>query len=150
MKIANQLVFPMLKYSTLAFFVLLVAACSSRGKVQTAPLHATQQQIQDIHSNKSDVPNMDLLYKSRSWVPPQDLTIDPVETAKNAFIPVTQDKVKILGPYGDDPLRSLALKIWMIENARHTIDVVYYIFTSDLVGQARDNHHRMRTFCYHS
>ena len=136
MKTVYQLVFPLLKYSTLVFFVLLVAACSSRGKVQTAPLQATQQQIQEIHSNKSDVPNMDLLYESRSWVPPQDLTLDPVETAKNAFIPTTRDNVKILGPYGDDPLRSLALKIWMIENAQHTIDVVYYIFTPDLVGQA--------------
>jgi len=136
MKIVNQHVFPLLKYSALVFFVLLVAACSSRGKVQTAPLQATQQQIQEIHSNNTDVPNMNLLYESRSWVPPQDLTLDPVETAKNAFIPTTRDNVKILGPYGDDPLRSLALKIRMIENAQHTIDVVYYIFTPDLVGQA--------------
>lgn len=136
MKIVNQLVSPILRASVLVLFVLLVAACSSRGKIQTAPLQAIQQQIQEIHSSKVDVPDMDLLYESRSWVPPQDLTLDPVETAKNAFIPTTRDKVKILGPYGDDPLRSLALKIWMIENARHTIDVVYYIFTPDLVGQS--------------
>ena len=136
MNTVNQFMFAILRFSTLVFSILLVAACSSRGKVQTAPLQATEQQIQEIHSNKLDVPNMDLLYKSRSWVPPQDLTLDPVETAKNAFIPITRDKLKILGPYGDDPLRSLALKIWMIENAQHTIDVVYYIFTPDLVGQA--------------
>ena len=56
-------------------------------------------------------------------MPPQDLTLDPVETAKNAFIPTTRDNIKILAPYGDDPLRSLALKIWLIENARHTIQM---------------------------
>lgn len=136
METINPLVFSVLRYSTLVFSVLLLTACSSRGHIQTAPLQAAGQQIQEIHSSKADAPNMDLLYESRTWVPPQDLTIDPVETAKNAFIPTTRDNVKILGPYRDDPLRSLALKIWMIENAQHTIDVVYYIFTPDLVGQA--------------
>ncbi|MEN8132037.1 MAG: phospholipase D-like domain-containing protein [Pseudomonadota bacterium] len=136
MKTVNQLMYSIVRYSALVFFLLLVAACSSRGKVQPAPLQATQQLIQEINSSKADVPNMDLLYESRSWVSPQELTLDPVGAAKNTFIPTTRDDVKILGPYGDDPLRSLALKIWMIENAQHTIDVVYYIFTPDLVGQA--------------
>ena len=136
MKTANQLIYSIMRYSALVFCVLLVTACSSRGQLQTAPLQATQQYIQEINVNKADVPNMDLLYASRTWVPPQDLTLDPVEAAKNVFIPTTRDSVKVLGPYGDDPLRSLALKIWMIENAQHTIDVVYYIFTPDIVGQA--------------
>ena len=136
MKTVNQFMFLTMRYSALVLLVLLVAACSSRGKVQHAPLQATEQQIQDIHARKADAPSMELLYESRSWAPPQNLTRDPVETAKNAFIPTTRDDVKLLGPYGDDPLRSLALKIWMIENARHTLDVVYYIFTPDLVGQA--------------
>ncbi len=33
-------------------------------------------------------------------------------------------------------MNSLAAKIWMIENARHTIDATYYIFHRDLVGEA--------------
>jgi len=136
MKTANQLGHSIMRYSALAFLVLLVTACSSRGQLHTAPLQVTQQYIQEINANQTDVPNMDLLYASRTWVPPQDLTLDPVEAAKNVFIPTTQDSVKMLGPYGDDPLRSLALKIWMIENAQHTIDVVYYIFSTDLVGQS--------------
>jgi len=136
MKTENHLIHSIMKYSALVFFLLLVAACSSRGELQTAPLQATQQSIKEITANRADVPNMDLLYESRSWASPEELTLDPVEAAKNVFIPVTRDDVKILGPYGDDPLRSLALKIWMIENAQHTIDVVYYIFTPDLVGQS--------------
>ena len=138
MKTVNPIMLSIMRYSAIVFFALLATACSSRGKVQTAPLplHATRQMIQEINSNRADVPNMDLLYESRTWISPQNLTLDPVEAAKNVFIPTTRDSVKILGPYGDDPLRSLALKIWMIENAQHTIDAVYYIFKPDLVGQA--------------
>jgi len=77
-----------------------------------------------------------LLHQSRTWVSEDELTEDPVEVGKNAKIPIHHEGVKVLGPSEDDALRSLALKIWMIENAQHTIDSVYYIFTPDLVGQA--------------
>ncbi len=76
------------------------------------------------------------LYEARTWVPHKSLTEDPVEIGKNARIPIQNEGVKLLGPSEDDALRSLALKIWMIENAEHTLDVVYYIFKTDLVGQA--------------
>ena len=66
MKTVNRLGQPIMRYSALVCLVLLVAACSSRGKVQTAPLQAIQQYIQEINANRADVPNMDLLYASRT------------------------------------------------------------------------------------
>ncbi len=36
----------------------------------------------------------------------------------------------------DDARDSLAAKLWMIDNARHTIDAIYYIFRDDLAGRA--------------
>ena len=77
-----------------------------------------------------------LLYNSRTWKPHDKLAEDPIEKGKEAKIPIQHESVKILGPSEDDALRSLALKIWLIENAEHTLDVVYYIFSTDLVGQA--------------
>ena len=35
-----------------------------------------------------------------------------------------------------DALKSLAAKLWMIENAEYTVDVMYYIFKRDTVGYA--------------
>jgi phosphatidylserine/phosphatidylglycerophosphate/cardiolipin synthase-like enzyme len=64
------------------------------------------------------------------------LTEDPIEVGKSAKIPVQHEQVKVLGPTKEDALRSLALKIWLIEHAQHTIDMVYFIFTQDLAGQA--------------
>ena len=136
MNILTQLTFLVVSRSACVLLILLVAACSTRGKVQPEPVRATQQLIQEARANKPAVPNMDLLYESRAWVSPEALPLDPVEAGKSALTPTTRDDVKLLGPYGEDPLRSLALKIWMIENAQHTIDAVYYIFKPDLVGQA--------------
>ena len=83
MKRVNQPGCSIMRYSALVILVVLVTACSSRGQLQTAPLQATQQYTQEINANKTDVPNMDLLYATRTWAPPQDLTLDPVEAAKN-------------------------------------------------------------------
>ncbi len=79
---------------------------------------------------------IDELYEYRAWVPPEELTLDPIELGKRAEIPIQSALTKLLGPTSEGGLNSLAAKLWMIENAEHTIDAIYYIFKRDLVGQA--------------
>ena len=76
------------------------------------------------------------LYELRTWTPPSKLAIDPVEYGKEAEIPINSADARVIGPRHDEALDSLALKIWLIENAQHTVDVTYYIFKNDLVGYA--------------
>lgn len=77
-----------------------------------------------------------LLHENRTWRHISELLFDPVELAIQSETPIQHARTKIIGPTQADGLRSLATKIWMIENAQHTIDVVYYIFTRDEVGYA--------------
>jgi len=116
--------------------IWLLSACASTSSIQPLPLNATKQLMDDARVNAGNDEFIRQLYESRAWVPQKSLSADPVELGKNAKIPIQNEGVKLLGPSEDDALRSLALKIWMIENAEHTVDVVYYIFKTDLVGQA--------------
>lgn len=70
------------------------------------------------------------------WVPSSDFDVDLVEEGKKYEIPVQSARAKYLGPYNHAAIDSLAAKLWMIENAEHTIDFTYYIFKPDLVGLA--------------
>ncbi len=76
------------------------------------------------------------LHASRTWKPPRKLDYDPIELGAKAQVPINKARTKILGPSQDDALNSLAVKLWLIENAKHTIDVMYYIFKRDTVGYA--------------
>lgn len=76
------------------------------------------------------------LYAERAWVKPSELDIDPVELGSNAKIPINNVRAKFIGSTDAGGLTSLAAKIWLIENAEHTIDVIYYIFRDDLAGHA--------------
>ena len=116
--------------------IWLLSACASTSSIQPSPLEATKQLVDDTRANAGNDEFISQLYEARTWVPHKSLSADPVEIGKHARIPVQHEGVKLLGPSEDDALRSLALKIWMIEDAEHTIDVVYYIFKTDLVGQA--------------
>ena len=103
-----------------------------------------QQQCPAGTQNLPDCPPLDAvddekinaLYELRTWSPPSELTIDPVEYGTQAEIPVNSAQAKIIGPRHEEALDSLAAKIWLIENAQHTVDVTYYIFKPDLVGYA--------------
>lgn len=81
-------------------------------------------------------PQIQRLYELRTWVKPDELEFDPIKLGKQAEISIQNARTKFVGSDSDDALNSLAVKIWMIENARHTIDLVYYIFKPDLIGQA--------------
>jgi phosphatidylserine/phosphatidylglycerophosphate/cardiolipin synthase-like enzyme len=76
------------------------------------------------------------VYDFRTWIAPQRLSVDPVRIGSEADIPTNDAVGKIIGPRPEDSLRSLVVKLWMIEHAVHTLDVAYYIFKRDLVGYA--------------
>jgi phosphatidylserine/phosphatidylglycerophosphate/cardiolipin synthase-like enzyme len=76
------------------------------------------------------------IYAYRTWKSPKELGEDPIAYGMNADIPVQGARGKILGPDDEGAIDSLAAKLWMIENAEHTIDFGYYIFTPDIVGYA--------------
>ena len=80
--------------------------------------------------------NINKLYASRTWLPPGKLTIDPIKLGEEAKVPVNQARTKLLGPKHDEAMKSLAAKLWLINNAQHTVDVMYYIFKPDRVGYA--------------
>jgi len=77
-----------------------------------------------------------LNYEYRTWYPPNEVPFDPLGFAKKADIPVNHARAKIIGPTYDDAVNSLAAKIWMIDNAQYTADLVYYIFKRDSAGYA--------------
>ena len=123
-----------------AFFVtlllfLLQAGCTS---VPTTPSCPQGTQILPDCPPASAIPDekIEQIYASRTWKPPDEVGADPVEFGVNFDVPVQGAQGKILGPDDEGAIDSLAAKLWMIENAEHTIDLVYYIFTPDIVGYA--------------
>ena len=127
---------PISRLLPLLLLVSLLAACATPGGNQVYPLESTRQLIDEASANAGNDEYIRQLLDSRSWVNYKHLHEDPIEIGKRANIPVQNEEVKIIGPSQEDSLRSLVLKLWMIENAQHTIDVVYYIFKYDAVGQA--------------
>ena len=125
-----------LKLVALIIMTVLTTACATTGYQGARPLESTRALIDDASENAGNGDYIDELLESRTWVKYRHLEEDPVEIGKDAEIPVQHEEVKILGPSQQDSLRSLAVKLWMIENAEHTIDVVYYIFKYDVVGEA--------------
>ena len=104
---------------------LLLSACAHTGtKPATAP--------ESLFGGDFEFRN----YEQRTWVPPDEVSFDPVAVGESIRAPVNAARTKILGPDYDDSVKSLAAKLWMIDNARYTIDAVYYIFKRDTVGYA--------------
>ena len=122
---------PILK---LVFLALLLNACVSVPQ-QQCPV-GTQNLPDCPPADAVDDDKINAIYELRTWMPPSKLGFDPVKYGKEAEIPVNSADAKIIGPKHDEALDSLATKIWLIENAQHTVDVTYYIFKPDLVGYA--------------
>lgn len=121
-----------LRIASLSILTLLLVACTGP-QVYQCP--AGTQNLPDCPpANAVNDEGVNKLYASRTWVPSKKLTIDPIKMSEEAQIPINRARTKVLGPSHDDALKSLAAKIWLIENARHTVDVMYYIFKRDLVG----------------
>lgn len=115
--------------------LLYLAGCAT-----TAQQEACPPGRQDLPScpplGAVDDPFINELYADRTWLSPKELPADPIEMGKQADIPIQHARTKFLGPSDHAAIDSLAAKIWMIENAEHTIDFVYYIFKTDMVGRA--------------
>jgi len=124
----------LIRQLALLAWVLILAACASTPT--TYPLQAANQLVTHSAAYAGNDEYIRLLYESRTWVPAKSLLVDTIELAKRVSTPVQRAEARLLGPKREDALRALALKIWMIENAEHTVDAVYYIFKDDLVGQA--------------
>jgi phosphatidylserine/phosphatidylglycerophosphate/cardiolipin synthase-like enzyme len=117
------------------FLTLLQIGCAT---VPTEPVcPPNTQSLPDCPPLEAIVDkDIEHIYAYRTWKSPKELGEDPVAYGMNADIPVQGARGKILGPDHEGAIDSLAAKLWMIENAGHTIDFGYYIFTSDIVGYA--------------
>ena len=118
----------------ISMLCLQLLGCAAQQIRQCPP--GTQDMPDCPPANAVDDKNINKLYASRTWQPPGKLQIDPIRLGEEASIPINKARAKVIGPTYDDALTSLAAKIWLIENARHTLDVMYYIFKRDPVGYA--------------
>mgnify|MGYP001582695720 CR=1 FL=1 len=115
--------------------LLFLGACAATP--QQPPCPQGRQNMQDcppvgaIHD-----PALQEHYQQRTRADVEALNIDPVKLGSSADIPANDALGKIIGSSYEDSINSLAAKIWMVDNADHTIDAVYYIFKRDLVGYA--------------
>ena len=115
--------------------VSVLAGCAASGHKESC-LNGEGPQQGCPPVNAFDDPFIKTLYQSRTWVPEDELEFDPVQLAVDSRIPAQNARTKFLGARSEAAVNSLAAKIWMIENARHTIDGTYYIFKRDLAGEA--------------
>ncbi len=115
--------------------VLLQAGCATAPTTPACP--AGTQDLPDCPplSAVAD-PKVEHIYDYRTWKSSAELEHDPIEFGITADVPIQGARGKILGPDDKGAMNSLVAKLWMIENAEHTIDFAYYIFTPDLVGYA--------------
>lgn len=107
------------------FIILLTSSCAdSRIRSSELPVQAFSKD------------HMTQIYDQRTWVPDEKINYDLLGFGKKASITPKHARTKIVGPSYTDALESLAAKIWMIENAQYSVDLVYYIFKRDPVGYA--------------
>ena len=125
----NRIIFPVL-----LLLMLLLSSCAGISPPQCPDGTLNLPDCPPLHA--VDDKKINTVYEMRTWVPASELTIDPIKLGAEAEIPINSASTKIIGPSFDNALDSLAAKIWLIENAEHTIDASYYIFTPDLVGHS--------------
>ncbi len=124
-----------MKIVLLTLVVLTLGACATTPRPEPCPA-GTQDLPSCPPLGAVDDPFINQLYQDRAWVDVKKLDINLIELGKEADIPVQHARTKFLGPDEHAAIDSLAVKLWMIENAEHTIDFTYYIFKTDLVGHA--------------
>ena len=122
-------------FLTILLVSLLQAGCASAPTTPNCP-QGTQNLPGCPPVNAIVDDKIEDIYASRTWKSPKELEGDPVAFGVKYDIPIQGARGKILGPDDEGAIDSLAAKLWMIENAEHTIDLVYYIFTPDIVGYA--------------
>jgi putative cardiolipin synthase len=121
--------------ASLLLFILFFTGCATAPSEPDCPTNT--QNLPDCPPLSAVVDeNIERIYKYRTWKSPKELDDDPIAYGMNADIPIQGAQGKILGPDDSGALESLAVKLWMIENAEYTIDFAYYIFVPDIVGYA--------------
>jgi phosphatidylserine/phosphatidylglycerophosphate/cardiolipin synthase-like enzyme len=121
--------------ATVLVFALLQTACTTMPAEPDCPVN--RQNLPDCPPLEAVIDkDVEHIYEYRTWKSPKELGEDPIAYGMNADIPVQGARGKILGPDDEGAIDSLAAKLWMIENAEHTIDFGYYIFTPDIIGYA--------------
>lgn len=118
----------------ITLLTMLLSACASMPDESCPP--GTQDMPECPPAEAVDDETINEMYRIRTWLPPSKLDIDPIALGSEAEIPVNSSQARIIGATLDEAKDSLAIKIWLIENAQHTVDVAYYIFKTDLVGYA--------------
>jgi len=119
----------------LVMSVGLSACVSTQVKPEDCPT-GTQQLDGCPPLGAVDDADIGKLYHSRTWRTAAELGKDTVEYGRDAKIPINHARAKFIGSTDEGGLVSLAAKIHLIEQAEHTVDAVYYIFSNDLVGLA--------------
>jgi putative cardiolipin synthase len=128
----NTIRFP---FIAVLLIFLLLAGCATTPTTPSCP--PGTQNLPDCPPAAAIVDEeIEHIYAYRTWKSAKELDDDPIAFGMNADIPVQGARGKILGPDDEGAIDSLAVKIWMIEHAEHTIDFGYYIFTPDIVGYA--------------
>ncbi|MGI9537257.1 MAG: phospholipase D-like domain-containing protein, partial [Desulfocapsaceae bacterium] len=118
------------RYPLFVFIIFLALSfvVKCQADAQTRPGGPPSYAIEDEDVNR--------MYELRAWQKAEELTFDPIEYAKEAHIPIEDAKARIVGSSYEDSVMSLAVKIWLIDHAEHSVDAGYYIFKNDLVGSA--------------
>jgi len=125
----------LIRFFSLLTVLLLLASCAATPARIDCP--AGTQNLPDCPPLSAiDDPEINKLYADRAWLSGGEIDVDLIEFGKQAEIPIQHARTKFLGPTNEAAITSLAVKLWMIENAGHTIDFTYYIFKTDLIGHA--------------
>lgn len=114
---------------------LFLAACAATPP--QPPCNPDRQNLPDCPPQGAlQDPEVDQRYQRRSIADASALQIDPIKLGMEADVPVKDALGKVIGSSYEESIASLAAKMWLVDNARFSVDAVYYIFTRDLVGYA--------------
>ena len=128
--------FKRFKRLLLVLLAIGLGACAS-GVIKPADCPAGTQKLEGCPPvGAIDDAQIAAIYDERTWRSSEELDEDPIEYGRDAKVPINHAQAKFIGSTDEDGLISLAAKLHMIERAEHTVDVVYYIFRDDIVGQA--------------
>ena len=110
-----------LRITSILASILFLASCATAPKQGVCP--AGTQDLPDCPPLEAvDDPEVNEVYRRRTWLPAKEVDVDLIELGKEAEIPVQDARTKFLGPSPHAAIDSLAVKLWMIENAEHTVD----------------------------
>jgi cardiolipin synthase C len=118
-----------------ALALAVLSACATTDPQTTCAVHRQTNGVCPPDHAVADAA-VALHQYERRWHKPESSRLDTLKLAMEADIPVQDAQMRVIGSRYEDSLRSLAAKIWLIDNARYTVDAAYYIFKRDLVGYA--------------